>query len=82
MLELYILVRAAMYLLFFNLFNRQIIKSDIHPLEVVFRWRDPQLQASENYSDLTKWGSINVFKYCWLMSHFISNMFKRWYLMY
>ena len=51
-----------------------------HPLEVVSRWRDPQLQVSENYSDLTKWRS-SVFKYCWLMSHFIFNMFKRWYIM-
>ena len=44
---------------------------------VVSRWRDPQLQVSENYSDLTKWKST-VFKYCW--SHFIFNMFKMWYL--
>ena len=43
-------------------------------------WRDPQLQISENYSDLTIWRST-VFKYCWLMSHFIFNMFKRWYFM-
>ena len=43
------------------------------------RWRDPQLLVSENYSNLTKWRST-VFKYCWLMSHFIFNMFKRWYL--
>ena len=53
---------------------------NFHPLEVASRWRDPQLQVSENYSDLTKWRST-VFKYCWLMSHFIFNMFKRWYLM-
>ena len=53
---------------------------NFHPLEVVSRWRDPQLQVSENYSDLTKWRST-VFKYSWLMSHFIFNMFKRWYLM-
>ena len=30
---------------------------NFHPLEVVSRWRDPQLQVSENYSDLTKWRS-------------------------
>ena len=34
-----------------------------HPLEVVPRSRDPQLQVSENYSDLTKWRSTN-FKSC------------------
>ena len=59
-----------------NLFNL-----NFHPLEVVSRWRDPQLQVSENYSDLTKWRST-VFKYCWLMAHFIFNMFKMWYIMF
>ena len=53
---------------------------NFHLLEVVSRWRDPQLQVSENYSDLTRWRST-VFKYCWLMSHFIFTMLKRWYLM-
>ena len=37
-----------------NLFNL-----NFHPLEVVSRWRDPQLQVSENYSDLTKWRLTN-----------------------
>ena len=32
------------------------------------------------YSDLTKWRST-LFKSCWLMSHFIFNIFKMWYLM-
>ena len=50
------------------------------PLEVVSRWRDPQLQVRENYSDLTKWKST-LFKSCWVMSHFIFNIFKMWYLM-
>ena len=36
-------------------FNHQIIQFDFHPHEVVSCWRDPQLQVSENYSDLTKW---------------------------
>ena len=27
----------------------------LEPLEVASRWRDPQLQVGENYSDLTKW---------------------------
>ena len=30
---------------------------NFHPLEVVSRWRDPQLQVGENYSDLAKWRS-------------------------
>ena len=58
----------------------KLFNLNFHPLKVVSRWRNPQLQVSENYSDLTKWRSI-VFKSCWLMSHFIFNMFKRWYLM-
>ena len=37
------------------------------------RWRDPQLQVSENYSDLTKLRST-LFKSCWLMSHVILNI--------
>ena len=64
----------------FNPLTAILFNPNFHPLEVVSRWRDPQLQVSENYSDLTKWRST-VFRYCWLMSHFISNMFKRWYLM-
>ena len=31
-------------------------------------------------SDLTKWRST-LFKACWLMAHFIFNIFKMWYLM-
>ena len=58
----------------------KLFNLNFHPLEIVSRWRDPQLQVSENYSDLTKWRST-VFKYCWLMSYFIFNMFERWYLM-
>ena len=64
----------------FNPLTAKLFNLNFNPLEVVSRWRDPQLQVSENYSDLTKWRST-VFKYCWLMSHFIFNMFKRWYLM-
>ena len=55
--------------------NHLIAKSfnlNFHPLEVVSRWRDPQIQVSKNYSDLTKWRST-LFKYCWLMSH-LSNI--------
>ena len=64
----------------FNPLTAKLINLNFHPLEVVSRWRDPQLQVSENYSDLTNWRST-VFKYCWLVSHFIFNMFKRWCLM-
>ena len=63
-----------------NPLTAKLFNLNFHPLEVVSRWRDPQLQVIENYSDLTKWMST-FFKYCWLMSHFIFNMFKRWYLM-
>ena len=30
---------------------------NFHPHEVVSRWRDPQLQVNENYSDFTRWRS-------------------------
>ena len=43
------------------------------------RWRDPQLQVSENYSDLTKWRSMTLES--WLASPFIFEMFKSWYLL-
>ena len=53
----------------------KLFNLNFHLLEVVSRWRDPQLQVSENYSDLTNWRST-LFKSCWLMSHFIFNIFK------
>ena len=46
-----------------NPLTAKLFNLKFHPLEVVSRWRDPQLQVSENYSDLTKWRST-VFKYC------------------
>ena len=52
-----------------NPFTAKLFNVNVYPLEIVSRWRDPQLQVSENYSDLTKWRST-IFKYCWLMSHF------------
>ena len=58
-----------LFLSTFNPLTAKLFNLNFHPLEV-----------SENYSDLTKWRST-VFKYCWFMSHFIFNMFNRWYLM-
>ena len=37
----------------FNPLTATLFKLNFHSLEVVSRWRDPQLQVSENYSDLT-----------------------------
>ena len=73
-------ITFTMFTMIFNPLTAKLFNMKFHPLEVVSRWRDPQLQVSENYSDLTKWRST-VFKYCWLMSHFIFNMFKRWHFM-
>ena len=39
----------------FNPLAAKLFNLNFHPLEIVSRWRDPQLQVSENYSDLTKW---------------------------
>ena len=58
--------------------HAKLIYFDFHPLEVVSRWRDPQLQVSENYLDLTKM-EVNDFKILLNNSRFIFNMFKRWY---
>ena len=41
--------------MYFNLLAAKLFNLNFNPLEVVSRWRDPQLQVSENYSDLTKW---------------------------
>ena len=38
----------------FNPLTAKLFNLNFHPLEVVSRWRDPQLQVSENYSDLAK----------------------------
>ena len=70
---LFLVEILQIYTLTAKLFNL-----NFHPLEVVSRWRDPQLQVSENYSALTRWRST-LFKSCWLMSHF-KNIFKMWYL--
>ena len=46
-------------LLFFNKLTRillsQVIYLNVHPLEVVSRYRDPQLQVDENYAYLFKY---------------------------
>ena len=62
----------------FNPLAAKLFIWNFHSLEVVSRWRDTQLQVK--YSDLTKWRTTN-FKSCWLMSLFISNRFKSWYVM-
>ena len=63
-----------------NPLTAKLSNLNFHSLEVVNRVSDPQLQVSENYSDLTKWRST-LLNSCWLMSHFIFNIFKMWYLM-
>ena len=72
-----------MYVQTFNMFiplAAKLFNLNFHPLEIVSRWRDPQLQVSDNYSDLTKCRSNN-FKYCWLMSLCIFKRFRSWYVM-
>ena len=59
----------------FNPLTAKLFNLNFYPLEVMSRWRDPQLQVSENYSDLTKWRST-LFKYRWLMSNFILTWLK------
>ena len=38
-----------------NLLTAELFNCDFHPLEIVSCLRDPQLQVTENYLDLTKW---------------------------
>ena len=48
---------SMVYIRVFQCFNplaAKLFNLNFYPLEVVSRWRDPQLQVSENYSDLTK----------------------------
>ena len=61
--------------LFFNPLTAKKFDYNFHPLEVMSRWRDPQLQVSANYSDFTS-RSSTIYKSCWLMSRFVFNMFK------
>ena len=56
-----------------NTLTSKLFNWNFHPLEVVSRWRNSQLQASENYSSLTKCG-LTILNYFWLMSRFIFNM--------
>ena len=59
----------------FNHLTAKLFNLNFYPLEVMSRWRDPQLQVSENYSDLTE-GRSTLFKYRWLMSNFILTCLK------
>ena len=38
-----------------NPLTAKLFNMNFHPLQIVSRWRDPQLQVSENYSDFRKW---------------------------
>ena len=52
----------------FNTLIAKLLNLNFHPLEVVSRWRDPQRQVSENYSDLTKWRSTLIKSLTYLKS--------------
>ena len=60
----------------FNPLTAKLCNFNFHSLEVGSRWRDPQLQVSENYSDLTKWRSTLLKSY-WLMSILSLTYLKR-----
>ena len=52
-----------------------------HPLEVVDRWCGPQLQVSENYSDLLDKMEVNKLEILLSDVIFIFHVFRSWYLM-
>ena len=43
-----------------NSLTAKLFNWNFHPLEVVSRGRDPQLQVGGNYADLTKWRSTHA----------------------
>ena len=49
----------------FNPSRQELFNWNFYPIEIVSRWRDPQLQVSENYSDLSKLTST-ILKSYWL----------------
>ena len=53
-----------------NPLTAKLFNLNFYPLEVVSRWRDPQLQVSENYSDLTNGGRLfsNIAGWCHILS--------------
>ena len=57
------IIRYYKTLLFKNIkpLTAKLLNWNFHSLQVVFRWRDPQLQESGNYSDLTKWSRAVLF---------------------
>ena len=58
-----VMMRSISLPYIFNPLTAKLFNLNFHPFEVVSRWRDPQLQVCENYSDLTKWRS-SLFRYC------------------
>ena len=80
----YLVLIYAVYIYFFQarfiLLTARLFNGNFHPLEVVSRWRDTQLQVGENYTDLTKWRSA-ILKSCRLLSRYILNISKNMYLM-
>ena len=54
----------------FNPLTAKLFNLNFHSLEVVSRWRDSQLQVSENYSDLTNGGQLfsNIAGWCHILS--------------
>ena len=58
------------HVLVVNPIAAKLFNLNFHPLEVVSRWRDPQLQVSENYSDLINWGQLfsNLAGWCHILS--------------
>ena len=50
-----------------NPLTAKLFNLNFRPPEVVSRWRDPQLQVSKNYLDLTKWRS-NIADWCHILS--------------
>ena len=62
--------KEAHYKLFINPLPAKLFNCNFPSLEIVSRCRDPQLQESESYSDLTKWRFtiLNLADWCHVLS--------------
>ena len=57
------LIRHVNSTVWVNPLTAKLFDWNFHPLEVVSRWRDPQLQVGENYSWLDKMEINDIFAY-------------------
>ena len=68
----FIYIKEIINFISINFYSAKLIYLSFHPLKVVSRYRDPQLQVAENYSYLLDF-STHICKSWCLETHFIPN---------